>query len=336
MGSAWQSRTPLKSERDHAGRRADTFDEILPVGSPIRQCWDLALAGALARGETTLVQVKVGADPEPFKWFWEAMIGHISRPERFAEWYALGRAPGPVDLVRAVRPKSQYSSHQGPDENGNWRVGVLKVESDDLIIKAADLLSAFLDYSQAKSLARLDIAPIPSYTGDNELEVVNALRAARVGVVEIIAHGCEEDPTLLQTRSGLRPWQKLVSEIGTIGTINVALLSWCYSDFFLPVTLSPAAVLLEAGVRAVIPWSPKPQLYSLVPFHRGFYGALLGGAHVARACSIGRTSIFHALNLGDGEKWLDAAGPRLYMRDDLRGETDIRQLRLPPRGLPRR
>jgi hypothetical protein len=305
------------------------FNEILPPGSGVRNSWDTGIKQSLTSGGTAIARIAARGDQTPFAWFWESMIGTVICPDGVFQGYSLGRSPGPIDIVRAVFPTGDGGPHALPQIARPWRVMVVRIDSDDRITKATQEVQNFIHSASQFGLAALEFAGAISYDGNHSVAVGQSL--AEADVVEIIAHGVNDKLDQVRTQTGQIPWKPLLNLVGRIGRVKVVLLSWCFSDFFRIDAERPAETLLNAGVPAVVAWKPKPWLQSLLPFQRGFYGALLNGAHVARACSIGRAAIFNALFHDDPGKWLEAGGPRLYVRNEVSQSLNIGRLRAPLR-----
>jgi hypothetical protein len=301
----------------------EAFDEVLP--SRLRQKWDQQVLDALARSERLLVKIrKVGTSTE-FMWLWEGLIGQVSRSEGFSEWYSVGRFPGPIDLVRSITGHDPIHSNHRDDSD--WRISVVKAESSGItIVQAADLLDTLLR-DRSGRVCCLEPRSVIVFNGANEEQVQQKIAHERAQVVEIIAHGNTNDLGSILVNGKWVPWTGLIKRIGQLSTIKIVILTWCGSDLVRPGEAAAAAKLCDAGVPAVLTWHPKPQLYSVAAFHRGFYSALLDGADVARAATLGRSAIFNSLNHDDRDKWVDVYGPRLYVRSD----ASVADIRLPQR-----
>lgn len=292
-----------------SGRRI--FEELFGrPREPLRELWEEAAARALDHNDRVLVRFRSRREPKnPIQiWRLEAMIGTtaVRVPCRF---YPFGRWPSPIETVRLFRGAGPGEVHNVPETR--WTLGVLAVNSTHVV---ADRAAAILDF-MSRLAPHIRCAPLLTYDGREPDDVVWSLRNEKVNLLVIVAHVEDEnDLTSIQTARGKAPWGELLRRIGSVKFLNVVSASWCYSDHLAGET--PATVLLDAGVPAVITWHPKPIEMTILPFHQGLLAGLTNGFDISTATSIGRAAIFNAINCEETLKWERAFAPRLYLRED--------------------
>jgi len=244
-------------------------------------------------------------------------------------YYPLGRFPSPVEVIRTPKlPLERDECHQSFNTKSlldKWKAAIIHVPSITPVSMEVNFLKKYLDYLKQES-QNFDLIGVFEFNGHNGKEISERLRLQNVNVVDIIAHTADEShPNMLAFHNQSYPWESLLDYLGSVRSIQIVLLSCCFSDHFINGVIPPAILLCKKGVPAVVAWNPRPYDTTLPNFHRAFYWAMAKGNHVARAMSITRSAIFNAINLSISGHWIRAFAPRLYIHCD----AQVEQLHFP-------
>lgn len=299
----------------------------------LRQLWEREFSMQINHFDSLLLQIGNMSENElsPFKWYWEAMIGTISSKPTC---YPLSRLPSPVDIVRTPRlPLTRSPCHE-PVKDGRWKLALIRVPSQDsnetINLEYSELRTYLNDLQQKYN--NFNLIRESTFNGNNAQEISQVLQANNVHLVNIVAHCArindEDRPDRIAVGNGEHvSWDSILDSLGSISSVQIILLTCCFSDHFVKGTTPPAILLSKKGVPAVIAWNPKPYYPDTsLPFHRAFFWAMAEGNHVARAMSIARSAIFNAINPEVlGGWWINAFAPRLYLHES----ANIEQLHFP-------
>ena len=306
----------------HWGRNA--FDAVFgSKDSSLRSFWEGKVRERIEHFDPFLLQVEntVWGDYLPFTVHWEAMVGTtLPCQDTSTTYYPLGRFPSPVDVIRTPKlPLERDECHQPFNTKSlldKWKVAIIHVPSITPVSMEVNFLRKYLDYLKQKS-QNFDLVGVFEFNGHNGREISERLRLQNVTLVDIIAHAADENhPNMLAVNNQSYPWEALLAHLSTIRSVQIILLSCCFSDHFIDKNVPPAVFLCKNGVPAIIAWNPRPYDTTLPHFHRAFYRAMAEGNHIVRAVSTGRSTIFNSIDLRIPRHWIRAFAPRLYLHCD--------------------